>query len=147
MADLLHDPTDITTVNSAINPNPDGLSPSDDGSETNSGPFEGPEKLLEIWFAPSPYDVPDAAQPDENGRFGLRKVKREVWEEMLDLVKCKVLSVVEGKEIDAYLLRWVFMTFGYVAFRMFSARPIICGDLMELRPKALISSFLSISVS
>ncbi|EIM81105.1 S-adenosylmethionine decarboxylase [Stereum hirsutum FP-91666 SS1] len=104
MADLLHDPTDITTVNSAINPNPDGLSPSDDGSETNSGPFEGPEKLLEIWFAPSPYDVPDAAQPDENGKFGLRKVKREVWEEMLDLVKCKVLSVVEGKEIDAYLL-------------------------------------------
>lgn len=127
MADLLHDPTDITTVNSVINLNPDGLNPSDDGSETNSGPFEGPEKLLEIWFAPSPYEVPDAAHPDENGRFGLRKVKREVWEEMLDLVKCKVLSVVEGKEIDAYLLRWVFMAFGHVVFLLSSAQSAICG--------------------
>jgi hypothetical protein len=36
---------------------------------------------------------------------GLRRVPRDVWEEMLDIVKCKVLSVVEGEEIDAYLLR------------------------------------------
>ncbi|OBZ68008.1 S-adenosylmethionine decarboxylase proenzyme [Grifola frondosa] len=68
-----------------------------------SGPFEGPEKLLEIWFQPSPADVPDASTSTD-GKFGLRKVPREVWEEMLDIVKCKILSSVEGTEMDAYLL-------------------------------------------
>jgi S-adenosylmethionine decarboxylase len=70
-------------------------------------PFEGAEKLLEIWFAPSPESLPLAAkEPDEvNGRIGLRKVSREMWEEMLAIVKCKILSVIEGDEMDAYLLR------------------------------------------
>lgn len=68
-----------------------------------STPFEGPEKLLEIWFAPSPAHVPDAHAP-KNGRIGLRNVPKQVWEDMLDIVKCKVLSVIEGKETDAYLL-------------------------------------------
>lgn len=71
-----------------------------------NAPFEGPEKLLEIWFAPSVADLPDASVAPADGRCGLRKVKRETWEDMLEIVKCKVLSVVEGKEIDAYLLRW-----------------------------------------
>jgi len=75
-------------------------------SQYNSAPFEGPEKLLEIWFAPSAADLPDASTAEGN-RHGLRKVDRRVWEEMLDIVKCKVLSVVQGKEIDAYLLRCV----------------------------------------
>ena len=69
-----------------------------------SGPFEGPEKLLEIWFAPSPAHLPDAADA-KDGKIGLRKVPRVVWEEMLDIVKCKILSAVEGTEMDAYLLR------------------------------------------
>ncbi|WWC61637.1 S-adenosylmethionine decarboxylase proenzyme [Kwoniella dejecticola CBS 10117] len=104
--------------------------PSDTPQEAISspGPFEGPEKLLEIWFAPS-YDqlpsptpqpnsyTPVTARPSEarrqtiNGQKapvgalkGLRQVPKEVWEEMLDIVKCKVLSVVEGDELDAYLL-------------------------------------------
>lgn len=68
--------------------------------DPGSCPFEGPEKLLEIWFAPSPGD--DGAEP-----VGLRKVDRGVWEDMLDIVKCKVLSVVIGREMDAYLLRSV----------------------------------------
>ncbi|KAI0633395.1 S-adenosylmethionine decarboxylase [Trametes polyzona] len=68
-----------------------------------SGPFEGPEKLLEIWFAPSAADCQDASS-SADGKFGLRKVPRIVWEEMLDIVKCKILSVVEGTETDAYLL-------------------------------------------
>ncbi|EGO00159.1 hypothetical protein SERLA73DRAFT_180598 [Serpula lacrymans var. lacrymans S7.3] len=68
-----------------------------------SAPFEGPEKLLEIWFAPSPAHVPDALSPT-NGRIGLRNVPRKVWEDMLDIVKCKVLSSIEGQETDAYLL-------------------------------------------
>ncbi|KAJ7497156.1 adenosylmethionine decarboxylase [Mycena latifolia] len=65
-----------------------------------TSPFEGPEKLLEIWFAPSATDLDDPASP----RSGLRKVDSSVWEEMLEIVKCKVLSVVHGDEIDAYLL-------------------------------------------
>lgn len=117
-----------------------------EGSEiiTSPGPFEGPEKLLEIWFAPSADSLP-VSQPastihingngngngNANGESstsplggksrgegyrGLRTIPRAVWEEMLDIVKCKVLSVVEGDEIDAYLLRYVpssvLITFG-----------------------------------
>ena len=69
-------------------------------------PFEGPEKLLEIWFAPGPSYVRDATTAP-NGRSGLRAVERKVWEDMLDIVKCKILSVIYGEEMDAYLLRFV----------------------------------------
>ena len=79
---------------------------SDADQHTANGPFEGPEKLLEIWFAPSPADILDA-RSSTDGKYGLRKVPRAVWEEMLDIVKCKILSVVEGTEMDAYLLRYV----------------------------------------
>lgn len=89
---------------------------------SSPGPFEGPEKLLEVWFAPSPDALPsssssslktgrsssngDSSGDGRQGEYrGLRKVPRSVWEEMLDIVKCKVLSVVEGDEVDAYLLR------------------------------------------
>ncbi|CAA7259274.1 unnamed protein product [Cyclocybe aegerita] len=68
-----------------------------------SAPFEGPEKLLEIWFAPSAAAVPHLDHAS-NGKTGLRAVPRQVWEDMLDIVKCKVLSVIQGTEIDAYLL-------------------------------------------
>ncbi|KAF8647153.1 hypothetical protein AX16_006984 [Volvariella volvacea WC 439] len=75
----------------------------DNSNNQHSAPFEGPEKLLEIWFAPSALDVPDA-NTSIDGRFGLRKVDRTVWEEMLNIVQCKVLSMVQGEEMDAYLL-------------------------------------------
>ncbi|KIK67084.1 hypothetical protein GYMLUDRAFT_155724 [Collybiopsis luxurians FD-317 M1] len=71
--------------------------------ESASSPFEGPEKLLEIWFAPSSSAVPDAASP-EDGKIGLRKIPSAIWEEMLSIVKCQVLSVVSGVDTDAYLL-------------------------------------------
>jgi S-adenosylmethionine decarboxylase len=86
-------------------------------AQLDSGPFEGPEKLLEVWFAPSLDALPDVPESSTRARprsrpagvqrqwRGLRRVGREVWEEMLDTVKCKVLSVVEGEELDAYLLR------------------------------------------
>jgi len=61
-----------------------------------TGPFEGPEKLLEIWFSDTPGE----------GR-GLRSVAREDWEAMLDEVHCQVLSVINSHGVDAYLLRWV----------------------------------------
>ncbi|KAI9791629.1 MAG: spermidine resistance protein [Peltula sp. TS41687] len=61
--------------------------------------FEGPEKLLEVWFTPSPNDLPASALPG-----GLKNVSAETWKEMLDLVNCKVLSVVSSDHLDAYLL-------------------------------------------
>jgi hypothetical protein len=66
-------------------------------------PFEGPEKLLEIWFAPPKMGV------HSTGMLGLRSIPREKWEEMLDIVRCKVLSVIRGTELDAYLLRYVYV--------------------------------------
>ncbi|CAG8487302.1 7457_t:CDS:2, partial [Paraglomus occultum] len=63
--------------------------------------FEGPEKLLEIWFEP----IPDFLPADVNGRKGLRKVGRAVWDELLGLVECKILNVVSSDDVvDAYLL-------------------------------------------
>ncbi|KAJ5182933.1 S-adenosylmethionine decarboxylase [Penicillium capsulatum] len=60
--------------------------------------FEGPEKLLEVWFAPSATEL-GAAGPQ-----GLKKVPSEIWKDMLDLVNCQVLSVVSSEDVDAYLL-------------------------------------------
>ncbi|KAJ5104691.1 hypothetical protein NUU61_002038, partial [Penicillium alfredii] len=60
--------------------------------------FEGPEKLLEVWFAPSSTEL-GAAGPE-----GLKKVPCEIWKDMLDLVNCQVLSIVSSEDVDAYLL-------------------------------------------
>lgn len=59
----------------------------------------GPEKLLEVWFSASPATLPASAPPN-----GLKVVPSELWKDMLDLVNCKVLSVVESDHVDAYLL-------------------------------------------
>lgn len=61
--------------------------------------FEGPEKLLEVWFAPSAKNLLGASEPT-----GLKAVPAEIWKDMLDLVNCKVLSIVESDDVDAYLL-------------------------------------------
>ncbi|KAK3326060.1 S-adenosylmethionine decarboxylase [Apodospora peruviana] len=61
--------------------------------------FEGPEKLLEVWFAPNAKSLPPSAK-----ETGLKAVKPATWEGMLDLVNCKVLSIVESEHVDAYLL-------------------------------------------
>ncbi|KAI9369904.1 S-adenosylmethionine decarboxylase [Aspergillus egyptiacus] len=60
--------------------------------------FEGPEKLLEVWFAPSAKDLP------RSNPQGLKVVSEEVWKEMLDIVNCQVLSIVSSEDVDAYLL-------------------------------------------
>jgi S-adenosylmethionine decarboxylase len=60
--------------------------------------YTGPEKLLEVWFAPSASEL-GAAGPE-----GLKKVPSEIWKDMLDLVNCQVLSVVSSEDVDAYLL-------------------------------------------
>ncbi|KAJ2893636.1 S-adenosylmethionine decarboxylase proenzyme [Zalerion maritima] len=65
----------------------------------SSNAFEGPEKLLEVWFAPSADALPPTAK--ENG---LKSVPSEIWVPMLDMVSCKVLSVLDSEHVDAYLL-------------------------------------------
>lgn len=59
--------------------------------------FEGPEKLLEIWFFNSESDVPKESE-------GLRSIPLEKWVKVLDLVSCKILSMKSSKFMDAYLL-------------------------------------------
>jgi len=65
----------------------------------SSNAFEGPEKLLEVWFAPDTAALPSSCAPN-----GLKAVSAETWKEMLDLVNCKVLSILESDNVDAYLL-------------------------------------------
>jgi S-adenosylmethionine decarboxylase len=61
--------------------------------------LKGPEKLLEVWFTPSPELLPLSAQPD-----GLKAVTEDTWKAMLDIVRCKVLSTVRNEHVHAYLL-------------------------------------------
>ncbi|KAH8702178.1 S-adenosylmethionine decarboxylase proenzyme [Talaromyces proteolyticus] len=65
----------------------------------SSNAFEGPEKLLEVWFGPSADNLLGGTDP-----LGLKAVPAEIWKDMLDLVNCKVLSIVESEDVDAYLL-------------------------------------------
>ncbi|RLV86373.1 S-adenosylmethionine decarboxylase proenzyme [Meyerozyma sp. JA9] len=61
--------------------------------------FEGPEKLLEIWFFPSENDIPRHCNKE-----GLRAIPLNKWSEVLDLVSCKILSMKSSDYMDAYLL-------------------------------------------
>lgn len=79
-----------------------------DDSDAGSGPFEGPEKLLEIWFAPAAPVAnlnASAATVADVHASGLRIVSHGVREDVLNIVKCKALNVVRGSDMDAYLLR------------------------------------------
>ena len=59
----------------------------------------GPEKLLEVWFSASSDTLPVSTAP-----AGLKAVPASTWKEMLELVNCQVLSIVESEQVDAYLL-------------------------------------------
>lgn len=61
--------------------------------------FEGPEKLLEIWFTPAADMLPKTASPR-----GLRAVPVETWKHMLTYANCMVLSIISSGNVDAYLL-------------------------------------------
>lgn len=115
--------------------------PLGDGVVVTENVFEGPEKLLEIWFHPSEASaarhhqrfnaVRDADRsenssdaggdgdvngsphgdrhclnnPEHKQAIGLRCIPRHIWEDMLTLVRCQVLSTIHNEHIDAYLLR------------------------------------------
>jgi len=55
--------------------------------------FEGPEKRLEVTFALS-----------ESLPFGLRSINKDEWQEMLNLVKCTIISSTSNKFLDSYVL-------------------------------------------
>lgn len=59
--------------------------------------FEGPEKLLEIWFYPDAGSIPDANK-------SLRSISHDDWSAILDLVNCKILSIKSSDHLDAFLL-------------------------------------------
>lgn len=65
----------------------------------SSNAFEGPEKLLEVWFAPNATALPPTAPAN-----GLKAIPADTWVGMLDMVNCKILSVLESENMDAYLL-------------------------------------------
>lgn len=80
-------------------------SPASDDSADVPPCFEGPEKVLELWFVPpSEYEESN----DQNGssseaksadgstsqRRYLLSVPRSEWESMLDLVHCQILRYV-----------------------------------------------------
>ncbi|KAJ2909336.1 spermidine resistance protein, partial [Coemansia aciculifera] len=88
-------------------------------SDGYTGAFEGPEKLLEMWFASTDSAAMICADPgaelcgddDQDQwselRSGLRLVPRAVWRDMLELVHCQVLSTLCNERLDSYLLRQV----------------------------------------
>lgn len=54
---------------------------------------------MEVWFSSSATSLPETVPAE-----GLKAVQADVWKEMLDLVNCKVLSIIESENVDAYLL-------------------------------------------
>ncbi|KAJ1928606.1 spermidine resistance protein [Tieghemiomyces parasiticus] len=67
--------------------------------------FEGPEKLLEMWFKPSlAYVGGGPSSSADPATLGLRCVPREQWVVMLNLVHCEVLNVISAGEVEAFLL-------------------------------------------
>ena len=57
-------------------------------------PFEGPEKLLELWFSSDHAGV----------NSSLRDIPADVWQKCLDEVQCTILSTIQNEHVTAYLL-------------------------------------------
>eukprot|EP00753_Platysulcus_tardus_P017411 PLAT6398.2.p1 GENE.PLAT6398.2~~PLAT6398.2.p1 ORF type:complete len:550 (+),score=270.64 PLAT6398.2:130-1779(+) len=68
--------------------------PSSSGSVESSGPFEGPEKLLEVAFTPG-------LALDERGA---RAVTQAGWSAVLRHARCQILSRLSNRFFDAFLL-------------------------------------------
>ena len=98
----------------------------------------GPEKLLEVWFSASPANVPASADP-----HGLKAVPAETWKEMLDLVNCKVLSIVESEHVDAYLLSEssMFVFPHKLILKTCGTTTLLCGLPKILEIAALVAGF------
>ncbi|ORX53572.1 S-adenosylmethionine decarboxylase [Hesseltinella vesiculosa] len=98
---------------------PSAPPPSGTNYSAEHGCFEGPEKLLEIWFAPEPTsfrhqqlyssssDLSDDSAPPTPTAFqeqNLRAIHKSVWDTMLAQVRCTVVDIIHNQHLDAYLL-------------------------------------------
>ncbi|KAF2421047.1 S-adenosylmethionine decarboxylase [Tothia fuscella] len=104
----------------------------------SSNAFEGPEKLLEVWFAPSEQDLPVRCTPN-----GLKAVSADTWKEMLDLVNCKVLSILESDTVDAFLLSEssMFVWPHKLVLKTCGTTTLLCGLPRMLEIAALEAGF------
>ncbi|XP_069974029.1 S-adenosylmethionine decarboxylase proenzyme [Penaeus vannamei] len=64
--------------------------------DNNTHFFEGVEKLLEVWFT---------RKDGMTSNCDLRKVPRSRLEEVMQTVKCEIISMTSTDELDAYVLR------------------------------------------
>ena len=64
--------------------------------------FEGTEKLLEIWFTRS--TNPKSELETNNNLNDLRNIPRDVLDELLNLVNCKILSHTSSRDLESYVL-------------------------------------------
>ena len=87
-----------TSSSSSPSPSPASASPSlgDIPASSEGIFFEGAEKVLEITFK---------GIQRQHVQQGLRLVNKEIWQEMLSLVRCQILSSISNDHHDAYLLR------------------------------------------
>ena len=110
----------------------------------SSNAFEGPEKLLEVWFTPSERALPASASP-----LGLKAVTQDVWKEMLDIVNCKVLSVIESRNVDAYLLSEssMFVFPHKLVLKTCGTTTLLCGLPRMLEIAALEAGFPHVKAS
>ena len=93
---------------------------------------------MEVWFCTSASSLPPGTSP-----AGLRAVHAEIWKEMLDLVNCRVLSIVESEHVDAYLLSEssMFVFPHKLILKTCGTTTLLCGLPRILEIAALYASF------
>lgn len=91
-----------------------------------------------MWFSPSPGTLPDTVVPG-----GLKAVPADAWKEMLDLVSCKVLSIVESEHVDAYLLSEssMFVFPHKLILKTCGTTTLLCGLPRILEIAAVLAGF------
>lgn len=100
--------------------------------------FEGPEKLIEIWFKPPKEEISvlnSADSKKSQGKdVGLRTVEKEVWDDMLTTVRAQILSIISNEYQDAYLLSESSM---FVSSYRFMIKTCGTTTLLNALPKIL----------
>lgn len=66
--------------------------------------FEGAEKLLEVWFTRSSSCIENGNEDKENKPFTLRNIPRSELERLVEVAQCQIVSAVNGRAMDAYVL-------------------------------------------
>lgn len=91
-----NDASNVSTMASATSAASAGSSIAASPDAVAECPFEGPEKLLEIWLAQSPASIP--------WEHTLRDIPQDSLKWMLESARCEILSSVHSHEVDAYVL-------------------------------------------